>query len=102
LTDGPDAMRARIELPDTTAGRDAAQLVRSRVLRGFSVEFRAIEEDWQGTHRTVLRARMTGIGVVHRPAYSGAVLVEGRSIDTADWMATRGGLLRKVRRWRSL
>lgn len=103
LTDGPEAMRARLELPDTTSGRDAAVLVRSGVLRGFSVEFRATKETWNGTHRTVEEAMMYGLGLVARPAYQGAVVVEGRDMDTSVWFAREGARFRKGRvRWRSL
>ena len=37
-------VRASIQLPDTTAGRDAAANVRAGVLRGLSVEFQSERE----------------------------------------------------------
>ena len=69
LSDGPDALRARIEAPDTTYGREMRELLSAGLLRGFSVEFRAIEDRWEGSTRIVKRAELTGIGIVDRPAY---------------------------------
>lgn len=78
LTDATDALRARIELPDTTDGRDVRELVRTGVLRGLSAEFRAIEETWEGDTRTIRAATLTGLAVVDRPAYGGASITEAR------------------------
>ena len=101
LTDGLNELSVRMELPDTTDGRDALALVRSGVLQGLSVEFRAFRENWQGTHRIIEGAALVGVALVDRPAYAGATLAEGRSIDAAEWL----GSLRqpgRVRKWRSL
>ena len=101
LTESATELRARVELPDTTEGRDTMTLVRNGVLRGFSVEFVAKRDIWQGTHRVVEAARLLGLAVVGRPAYAGAVVTEGRQLQTVDWMealAKTG----KVRKWRSL
>lgn len=67
-----DAIRASIDIPDTVYGREAAELVEARILRGFSVEFRALEDEWDGNHRTVTRAELVGIALVDRPAYTDA------------------------------
>jgi len=69
LTDGPDALRAAIALPDTTYAREARELVSARILRGFSMEFRAAKDRWEGRHRIVEAARLTGFSLVDRPAY---------------------------------
>ena len=75
VMDDGEALRAEITLPDTTAGRDVANELGLRLLRGLSLEFRAIEdtvnEDTQ--HRVVSKAEMFGFGVVDRPAYPGSV-----------------------------
>lgn len=73
LTDGKEALRAEIDLPDTTAGRDARTLIKRGVLSGMSVEFRAIDESWDGNLRTINKAELTGIGLVDRPQYDDAV-----------------------------
>ena len=74
LTDGPDALRIAAELAATQSGRDVAELARRRVLRGFSVEFRAVRETIEGGNlRVIHEAVLRGIGVVDRPAYDDAV-----------------------------
>ena len=78
LRDGPDALRAKIELPDTADGRDVRTLIQRRVLRGLSVEFRAIRDSWQGNERTIYEAELSGLAIVDRPAYAGATVAEIR------------------------
>ena len=68
LTDGPDALRASLALPATTQGRDAAELLRTRILRGWSVEFRATREKVaDGGLRVIERAELRGLGLVDEP-----------------------------------
>jgi len=64
-----ERIEARIELPDTTFGREARELVQARILRGFSLEFRAEKERWEGRSRIVMRATAAAFGIVDRPAY---------------------------------
>ena len=70
VNDSPDALRVRVELPDTELGRSAAQDVRDGKLGGWSSEFRALEEkeDERGV-RIVTSAVLEGIGLVDSPAY---------------------------------
>jgi len=70
LRDNAASLEARIVLPDTSYAREARELVAARILRGFSMEFRAVDEQWEGSRRTVRAARLLGIGIVDRPAYS--------------------------------
>ena len=100
LTDGPSALEIRLALPDTADGRDTLELVRSGVLQGLSVEFRAIKEAWEGKHRIIHSAALTGVAVVDRSAYAGATLHEGRSMQSSHWLALKAP--RGTRRWRSL
>ena len=67
LVDGPESLRASLELPDTAAGRDAVTLLRRKVLTGFSVEMRRVVDDWDGNDRTIRSATLAGIGLVDRP-----------------------------------
>ena len=69
LTDGPDALHASIQLPDTSYAREARELINAKILRGFSVEFRAVKEEWQGRLRTIREAKLLGFALVDRPAY---------------------------------
>lgn len=66
-------------LPDTAAGRDAATEIRSGLLRGLSVEFRASRERYDGGLRRIMAAELRGAGLVDSPSYSGSrVEVRGR------------------------
>ena len=76
LTDSASALSVRATFPDTTFGRQARELVQARILRGFSLEFRALQDQWSGQHRTVKRARLYGIGLVDIPAYPASVIAE--------------------------
>lgn len=102
LTETDGALRARIELPDTTEGRDARELVRRNILRGLSIEFKATRDEWRGTHRIVSAARLSGIGIVARPAYAGATIAEGRELRSEDHLAALNGRGVRRMRWRSL
>ena len=70
VNDGPEALRVRVELPPTEIGRAAAADVRAGTLRGFSSEFRALEEetDVRGV-RVITGAVLEAIGLVRDPAY---------------------------------
>ena len=75
VVDGPEELRAEVTLPDTTFGRDTATELSLRILRGLSLEFRAIEDtvNEDTEHRVISKAEMFGFGVVDRPAYPGSV-----------------------------
>ena len=84
LTDSPEALRASLTLPDTMAGRDVATLAARRVLRGWSVEFRALSDGFQSGVRVVTGAVLTGIAIVDRPAYGEALAsLRARALDAA-------------------
>lgn len=80
LTDGPDAMRAHIVMPDTVYAREARELVQARLLRGFSIEFRAERDSWEGQKRTVHEAELRGLAIVDRPAYPDSVIAHRMAI----------------------
>ena len=71
-------VRVSIDLPDTTAGRDAATNVRAGVLKGLSVELRSERERQVGGVRVIQRAALVGAGLVDSGAYAGAT-VEARA-----------------------
>ena len=71
LTDSTDRLRARLELPEYRA--DVADMVKRRILRGFSVEMRVTDEDWPAPDKRIIRAaELSAIGLVDRPAYGEA------------------------------
>ena len=89
LTDGPDALRMAASLPQTREADDVLSLVRAGVLRGLSVEFRAIDEADEGGVRVIRRAELSGLAVVDRAAYEGAAVA-----------ARASGAGRRRGRWR--
>ena len=76
LTDSPDQLRASIVLPETTYAREARELVTAGILRGLSMEFRAVSDSWTGRHRIVESAELTGLALVDRPAYPDSAIAE--------------------------
>ena len=63
VTDDEEALRAEVTLPDTSSGRDTAVELAQRILRGLSLEFRAIKDDVTDKgHRIITEARMYGFG----------------------------------------
>ena len=77
LTDGPDALRAEIALPDTSEGRAAADGYRKGELTGFSSEMVPFFETATADGYDVHKALLFGLGVVGRPAF-GQSLVQMR------------------------
>ena len=77
LADTPDALTIRADLPVTREGDDALALVRAGVLRGLSVEFRAVAERIEAEVRVIERAALAAIGLVDTGAYPGST-VEAR------------------------
>ena len=69
LTDTPQALEVRAELPNTREADDTLALVKSGVYRGLSIEFAATRERMVSGVRSIQAARLTGIGVVDRAAY---------------------------------
>ena len=93
FTDGPDALRATLDLPDTRDGHDVAALLRRGVLRGFSLEFRVEGERFEAGVRIVERAALGGVALVDRPAYGESVAA------IAERAASAARLPRRRRIW---
>lgn len=67
-------LRVEIDLPDTSLGRDVAELVRRRDLRGQSFSFTTAIDQWDTTGETYLRTvvevkELFDVGPVAFPAY---------------------------------
>lgn len=63
-----------VDLPDTTPGRDVAELLRRKDVRGSSFGFRTIRDTWfededGAVTRTLLEVELIDVSPVARPAY---------------------------------
>ena len=74
LTDSATALTIAAELPNTRESEDALELVRTRVLRGLSIEFKALRERVENGVRVISRAALVGLGLVDRPAYQDSLV----------------------------
>ena len=66
--DGTD-LRIDAPLPNSTAGRDTAEELRSGLLNSLSVEFSAVKETRRNGMRVILEAILGGAGLVDYPSY---------------------------------
>ena len=79
LFDTDNELTIRAELPDTTDANDTLEMVRAGILRGLSVEFKAISERTEDQDlRVVETASLRGCAVVDAPAYPDSSLVQAR------------------------
>ena len=74
LTDTPESLEIRAELPETRESSDALELVEAKILRGFSLEFVALRERMEGPTRVLVSARLVGLAVVDKPAYQASTI----------------------------
>ena len=73
LQDSAEALRVSAKLPPTRDADDTLELVRRKILQGFSLEFSVQEETRTADDiREIAAATLHGIGVVDRPAYAGS------------------------------
>ena len=69
-----DALVIDTQLPETSAGRDAAVEVRSGLMRGLSVEFKALKARMVSGVRRISAATLVAGGLVDDPSYSGSTV----------------------------
>ena len=81
LTDSPERLEIAAEMPNTRDGDDALELVNRGVLRGFSSEFHAKGERYDGTTRIITAATLPGVGLVDSPQYRQSLITEVRATD---------------------
>ena len=79
LTDSPEQLEIAAEMPNTRDGDDALELASKGILRGFSTEFHARRERYQGDTRIIESALLPGVGMVDQPAYPQSVITEIRA-----------------------
>ena len=77
--DTPKGLEVDATLANTTRGKDTLEECRSGILRGFSIEFIALEERKENRVRILDRALLLGLSLVDIPAYSDAKIEEIRS-----------------------
>ena len=78
VSDDGGEVAIRADLPDTQPANDTLTLMRARVLRGLSIEFRPKDWRYEGKEgdRTLVieKAELRGVAVVDRPAYGQSLL----------------------------
>ena len=81
-----DELRIDQALPDTTAGRDAAQEIRSGLMTGLSVSFTASRQSFTAGVRRIAAATMTAVGLVDLPSYDAPVEIRSRQERRRLWL----------------
>ena len=69
LIDSYKELRAEVQLPNTRAAQDAYELVKRKILRGFSVEMYVQSDRVENDVRVISGAKLMGLGLVDKPAY---------------------------------
>ena len=77
-----DDLKIDAALPNTTAGRDAAENLRQGVYTGLSVEFASRSEGRRGPLREIRSALLGGAALVDTAAYKGSTVEVRAKTDT--------------------
>ena len=72
-------------LPNTTAGRDAAENIRQGVFTGLSIEFQSELEKRELGLRRIQRALVGGAALVDKPSYGDSVVEVRESGVAVNW-----------------
>ena len=79
LKDSPLELRAIVNLSSSMQfSRECAAMVKGKILKGFSVEFSSVKDEWIDGLRTIHQAELRGLSVVDRGAYAGSTIDEVR------------------------
>ena len=94
LSEDDHGLRYEVDLPNTSLGRDVAELLRRGDISGSSFGFRTISDEWSETEdgyplRTLTEVALRDVGPVTFPAYSSTEaslrsLADDRDIDLTD------------------
>ena len=88
LSDDADALRFRLQLPETQLGRDTAYELDKGLLRGASVELGSqVKARYQGNRRMIQKSPATRFALVDKPAYPDSLLKLNR---WEDWEGYQG------------
>jgi HK97 family phage prohead protease len=73
LQEDDKGLKVRAKLPNTTLGRDVAELVRTQVIDSLSFGFSTIKDSWDesGNRRTLEAVRLHEVSLTPVPAYEG-------------------------------
>ena len=85
-----DAIVIDQPLPDSTAGRDAAVEIRSGLMRGLSVEFKALRARMVNGVRRISEAALVAGGLVDDPSYASARVEVRDKGQTETWLRPWG------------
>ena len=79
----PGGLVVEMELAATQRGTDTATLVRTGSVKGLSIGFVPVEDEWdtQRTHVTRMKAQLNEVSLTHMPAYSGAAVTAVREYE---------------------
>jgi len=94
LSEDDHGLRYEVDLPNTSLGRDVAELLRRGDISGSSFGFRTISDEWSETEdgyplRTLTEVALRDVGPVTFPAYSSTEaslrsLADDRELDLTD------------------
>lgn len=81
LVEDQRGLKVTAKLPNTTRGRDVAELIRSKVIDSMSFGFNVIKDSWSndGSVRTLESVRLHEVSIVTFPAYQ-ATTAQVRSV----------------------
>lgn len=84
LTEDDRGLKVTAKLPNTTRGRDVAELIRSKVIDSMSFGFNVIKDSWSkdGQQRTLESVRLHEVSIVTFPAYK-ATTAAVRSVQSS-------------------
>ena len=85
-----DAIVIDQPLPDSPAGRDAAVEIRSGLMRGLSVEFKALRARMVNGVRRISEAALVAGGLVDDPSYASARVEVRDKGQTETWLRPWG------------
>ena len=73
LVEDERGLKVSATLPNTTLGRDVAELIRTKIIDSMSFGFNVIKDSWnaEGTERTLHSVRLFEVSIVAFPAYAG-------------------------------
>ena len=85
LVEDSRGLKVTAQLPNTTRGRDVAELLRSKVISSMSFGFNVIKDSWSsnGQTRTLESVRLFEVSIVSFPAYE-ATTAQVRSAQTIN------------------